>query len=232
MAYARTTLTTLRARLLERVGGHQKFWVQAELDYALNEALAAWNLLTGDLIDSENKTGVSAGTENFTLDADAILPFRITAKDGTIILAPTTLQDLDQGEYGWRDDANGTPAFWAVSGGDLVWIWPQPDATAVSGTNDFSIGFYDGGQQLVNAGDYIQVGDEDLNAILNYAQAYLAFKEGPKEGTELADALQQMFVAVSKRRANWLVGQNPFMAYTVRGRQAGETTLDGEVRRG
>ena len=222
MSYARTTLTTLRARLLERVGGSGKFWVTAELDYAINEALAAWNLLTGDLVTSENKTGVSAGTETISLSATALLPFRITATDGATILTPTTLKDLDQGEYGWRDDANSTPQFWAASGRDLVWIYPQPDATAVAGTNDFTVEEYDGAQQLVNAGDYIQVGDEDLDAIMNYAQAYLAFKEGPGEGTDNVQPLFQLFVATSKKRARWLRFENPFRLYMGSGRQSGE----------
>jgi hypothetical protein len=213
VAYARTTLTILRARLLERVGGAQKFWVQAEEDFAINEALATWNLLTGDLVTSENKTGVGAGTETISLSATALGPFRITATDGATILTPTTLQDLDQGNYGWRDDANGTPEVWAQSGRDLVWIYPQPDTTAVAGTNDFTVEEYDGAEQLTAAGNYVQLGDEDVTALIDYAQSLLAFKEGVGEGTELAAALQKLFMSASNKRAKWLVGQNPFRNY-------------------
>jgi hypothetical protein len=214
MAYARTTLTTLRARLLERVGGQGKFWVTAEIDYALNEALHFWQLLTGDFVDSGN---ASLAQDAFTATAPSgcISPFRI--KDGTTVLTPTTLQDIDQGHYGWRNETASTPAFWACEGTNLIFVDPADSA----GTT-LACEFYDGDDQLTAAGDYIQLGDEELDAIMDYAQAYLAFKEGPGEGTDNAQALAQMFEAAAGRRAAWLGEWHPYKRESGSGHQAGQ----------
>lgn len=224
MAYARTTLTILQGRLLERVGGHGKFWVTAELTRALNEALAAWQLVTGDFITSE-AIAVTAGDETASLKATALAAFR--ALYDTTILTPTTLKDLDQGSYGWRDDANGTTEMWAASGRDLVWLFPQPDANGTLNVEE-----YDGGEQLTAGGDFVQLGDEDVNAVLDYAQSLLAFKEGPKEGTDHALALEVLGVAAASRRASWISGQNPYKRMQGSGQQAGETQLDAPSVKG
>lgn len=52
MAYQRITLAELRSRLAERLGGQNNFWSVAEQEMGLNEALAAWQLLTGDFLKS------------------------------------------------------------------------------------------------------------------------------------------------------------------------------------
>lgn len=226
MAYAKTTLTTLRARLLERVGGQQKFWVQAEEDYALNEALHMWQLMTGDFVSSGNAS-LAADAATATAPSGCLSPFRI--KDGTTVLTPTTLHDIDQGAYGWRNVAATTPAFWACEGINLIWANPMDDA----GTT-LACEFYDGADQLSAAGDYIQVGDEDVTAIVNYAHAYLAFKEGVGEGTDVAKATAELFRAAGSRRAKWLSGIHPFKRESGSGSQAGTTedmsTVEGGVR--
>ena len=216
MAYARTTLTVLRARLLERVGGQGEFWVTAELDYAINEALAVWQMLTGDFVTSESIL-IEGDLPAQDLTATSLWPFRVKLE--STILTPTTPKDVDQGRYGWRNEASGTAEFWLTRGGRTILLVP------VDGTGGtLSIEEYDGSEQLTAAGDYVQLGDEDINAILDYAQSYLAFKEGPGEGTDLADGIAQMFVNAGKRRASWLARENPFRRYQGTNQQAGESS--------
>jgi hypothetical protein len=53
VAYQRVTLSQLKDRLAERLGGQGRFWSEAEQELALNEALAVWQLMTGDFVKSK-----------------------------------------------------------------------------------------------------------------------------------------------------------------------------------
>lgn len=55
MAYQRITLTQLKERLAERLGGEQKFWNEPEREAALNEAIGLWQLLTGDVVQTDTQ---------------------------------------------------------------------------------------------------------------------------------------------------------------------------------
>jgi hypothetical protein len=229
MAYARTTLTTLRARLLERIGGQGKFWLTAELDYALNEALHVYQLITGEFVASTTialtkDTPTKSGYNPSYYKSIGLFKLYRTA---TNPMVPTTIDDLDQGAYGWRNADSGEPAFWVEEGIDWLYVNPPPDAN-----NNYTGFYYRGDDQLVNAGDYIQVGDEELSAIINYAQAYLAFKEGVGEGTDTAQAMAQLFFATAKRRAGWLTEHHPFKRETGSGTQAGQRSEKGEGKVG
>jgi len=63
MAYQRVTLAQLEDRLAERLGGEETFWSEPERRGALNEALAVWQLLTGEVVATTTST--LAGAQHY-----------------------------------------------------------------------------------------------------------------------------------------------------------------------
>jgi hypothetical protein len=87
-----------------------------------------------------------------------------------------SVQELDSFSAGWQNQS-GAPAILGVMGKNLVALSKVPDAGPYSVTLDV----------VRNAiipvldGDYLQVGREELDAILDYAQHLLSFKLGGVE---------------------------------------------------
>jgi len=82
MAYQRITLTQLKTRLEERLGGEQRFWTEPEREHAINEAIAAWQLLTGEVVVTDTQT-LPANTNllQLSLDKPVLTTLRIRCDD-------------------------------------------------------------------------------------------------------------------------------------------------------
>lgn len=193
--YTRTTLAELDARLLERVGGEGVFWEGRERLRAINEALDVWQMLTGDYIKTVTATAVS------TTDVVAIattnnvaLPLRVTPAAGGAALTDANIHDYDTGEYGWRNVATGTPDTWLPTGVGQFIVTPKPttdtNLTLLCIADDYRL----------SSGDTVNLGDEELVRILDYAQWYLSFKEGPEEGGKNSSPLRALFILAANKR--------------------------------
>lgn len=214
MAYSRTTLSTLKDRLAKRLGGQGTFWTTHELGDAINEALAVWQLMTGDFVKTEtlsmsggdvtkfnpielyDPTGVS-GTD---LSAPPMSIFRLSIAGAK--LTPASIEEFDTGLYGWRLTSGAdVPYIWAPLGITHLFFYPIPDAA-----QSVLVEYYRGDKMLTTDGTYINLGDEELDKILDYAQWYLTFKSGTKEGVENSSPLKDMFLAAATLRAEKLRG--------------------------
>lgn len=110
-------------------------------------------------------------------------------------LTETSLFELDMANPNWRG-RTGTPEFWAPDG--LNWFAVSPAPTS----GGFLIEGYREPPVLDNDSDYIDLGDEDLLKILDYAQWYMSFKEGIQEGLQnTAPLLQGMIEAAALRNS-------------------------------
>lgn len=205
--YARTTIATLRTLLKERIGGEGIFWTDSEVNYALNEALAVWQVLTGDWVSTYEQR-VPAGTAVLSLDSTvknlgitrvrrAVATTSGFATSGTgTALYPVSIQEMDQGYYGRQGAASGTPDYWAPFGIDKIVLYPKAASTQTIGLQ-----YYDADPRMSLTGtDYFNMGDEEILRILDYAQWVLAFKEGLSEAFENVDPFKQMFLTAAKLR--------------------------------
>lgn len=93
------------------------------------------------------------------------------------ILNETSIFELDMGTPDWRE-TYGVPLFWAPDGLDWFGVYPAPRGGA------FFLEGYKEVPVLTKDEDFIDLGDEELTRILDYAQWYMAFKEGPQEALE------------------------------------------------
>jgi hypothetical protein len=184
--YQRYNLAALKALLADRVGlpasGIGFWYPNDEFQWALNESLSVWQALTGFWTTSFPLT-MTPGTAIYSLPRQITSVKRVTFS-GTP-LTQTSTPELDLG-FGVWESASGTPEFWAPEGVNLIAIHPTTTGTVVVE------GFSDAPWLNTDA-DYIDIGDDDLEAILGYCGgAYLTFKEGGQELEAAKPSLQSL----------------------------------------
>lgn len=176
-AYERYTLGDLQAQLTQRADG-SPFWTDQESTDAINEALLMWNALTGFWKETIELTTT---VNNWDYQLPASLVFGSRVEFNNIPLAQASIGDMDYGHPGWQGQttADGgsvpnTPRNWLPLSIDMIAIWP---ADAV-GHNILKVDGISATPQLNYIDDYIDIGSEELSAIVGYALHAMALKEG------------------------------------------------------
>lgn len=93
MAYAATTLATLKSRLSQLVGGQGRFWSAFEQEVALNEALSIWHLMVGEFSYAAFATGTAGENILMTLfnPATGATPLYVYTTGTATTTAPVSL---------------------------------------------------------------------------------------------------------------------------------------------
>lgn len=200
MPYTQVTLAELRTAVQAKVES-VPYWTTAEYNSAISEALRVWNLLTGHFKVRDTSVTTVLDQVWYTTPSTLLYPFRIAWASRP--LEPTTTFDLDYARSNWEGQsttdtgAPGTPAQWAPCGLNRFCIWPADDP----GGYDLQI---DGvGPAPIPAGDssYVNLGQEEQAAIVDYALHYLTFKEGGPRFQGSQDAFQRFLTAAASRNA-------------------------------
>lgn len=190
-AYSRVTLTQLKARLTEKVGNNTTFWTDAEKKDAINEALSIWQITTGAFVKIFS-IPVVAGTTFYQVPKQIASTNRVLW-NGTS-LALISLWELDLGFVGWQT-AVGTPQYWSPTGIDKFALYPQPTSGSIR------LEGYMEGFRLQADGDFLQLGDEELTRLLEYAHHYLTIKENISEMSATREGLKRFFTAATLKNA-------------------------------
>lgn len=178
MPYTTTTLETFR-ELLARRWDESVFWTAAEARIAINEALRDWNLLTGRW---RRRTTIATLPADPTLTLPAALTFGLRVRNTTTgqPLHPTSVTELDFGRPTWRRETTadgGTvptqPLLWAPESLQRLVLWPIPSPVSTVDVDGIAAT-----PVLVEDADYVDVGDEILDLLADYALHILTFKEG------------------------------------------------------
>lgn len=170
-AYQRYNLAQLKALLADRVG-NIRFWYEDEFNYAINEAISVFQALTG-YWTTFFPLSLVAGQSFYDVPKQVVSVRRVTFNGAP--LTPTSTPELDLSFGSWEGTA-GTPEYWAPEGLSLVAIYPVPSTSATVVLEGFSDAPW-----LTTDADFIDIGDDDLNALLEYGHHYLTFKEGGQE---------------------------------------------------
>jgi hypothetical protein len=203
-AYQRVNLDTLVQRLSERSG--PTFWTDAEKRRAINEALRVWAVMTGQWQRTFKILSVS-GQIFYDVPRQIVSLQRIRYNVGTV-LYPTSIPELDYGIPNWQKANAGTPQLWAPVGLDKFALYP---AAGADGTN-LTLEGLALTPALLKGGDFVDLGDEELNRILDYGQHYLSFKEGGSEWNATG-ALMSEFVQAAGLRNSRIVASALFSKY-------------------
>ncbi len=205
MAYQSTTLTTLLARLATRYDG-QPFWTADQARRAINEGLRVWSLITGTWQGANNLTTIP--NDPYLVVAGTLTKATRVAVNGQY-LYQTSILGLDRSTPNWEGTTTATsgapsrPTMWAPVGLTEIAIYPA-DATVlgspcvVDGVRSTTI--------LVNGGDFLDLGDEEINTLLGYALHVLSFYKGA-EALKMTRPLMVAFLqAAIKRNAIFAAG--------------------------
>ncbi len=138
-----------------------------------------WNSLTGFWKETITlDTGLTANWD-FALPASIVFGMRVEYEGKPLNLS--SLDDMDNGHPGWQSQTTATggnvptePKNWLPLSVDMIAIWPADAA----GSHTLTIDGVAATPQLVAAGDYIDIGAEELGVILGYALHVLSLKEG------------------------------------------------------
>lgn len=176
--YSQTTLADLKT-LMQQRWDQVVFWTQEEARLALNETLRDWNLLTGRW-RTRVTLSVTGGQPEVALPGTMTYGMRVTTAAGRPII-PSSLLELDLGHPSWRLETTATgltvppvPTVWAPLSLTRIAIWPTYGVTTVNAL------YADGvlaTPVLVNDTDYVDVGEEVLDILVDEALHVAAFKE-------------------------------------------------------
>lgn len=206
MGYQRVTLSDLRTQLLALLKSNGTFWTQEEVDAAINEAIAAWQLMTGESISSVALNLSSTLSNLWALNTtnQPLSIISVSDAQGTP-LRELSIVELDQGFYGWRTEIITSslqgPSYWAPIGIKSIMIYPR----AGNGSQNLSMQCYSDAVPLAATNSYIDIDESYLTRILAYAQSLLAFKQGVGDGTDNAKPLKELFLAAAQGRNQLLM---------------------------
>ena len=200
MPYQNTTLTTLLARLADRVD-QQVWWTSDQARRAINEGLRIWSLITGMWQGANNL--VTIPNDPFLYVAGSMVKGTRVSMGGRR-LVQSSIYGFDHGLHNWQGTTTATagapsvPVYWAPVGLTEIAIYPA-DATVlgsaivVDGVRNTTL--------LVNGADFLDLGDEEINTLLGYALHALAFYKGAAALQATRPLLVDFFKAAAKRNA-------------------------------
>ena len=112
-------------------------------------------------------------------------------------LAEVSAPELDYASPGWPAVAATTIESWAPYGLNKV-VFPVHTAATLN------VDYYTGDKILDSSTSYVQLGDEELQAILVYAVWYLNIKSGTDEAFNSTKPLRDMFILAAALRGGKL----------------------------
>lgn len=178
MSYTTTTLEAFRTSLKRR-WEDAAFWTDEEARLAINEALRDWNLLTGRW---RARVNLNTVTNIPTIDLGGSLVYGMRVRVGNSTLTPASIVEMDLSRPSWRVETTATggdvptvPTIWAPVSLQQILIWPAPS------TSQIGVVFVDGIAAtpiLVEDADYVDIGEEIVDVLTDFALHIAAFKEG------------------------------------------------------
>lgn len=180
MSYQQVSLGTMKARLADRVEG-VPYWTGEEARRAINEALRIWSAATG-FWRSLYLTQTVPNDPYVALPGTLVQGAQV-AWNG-IPLEPASLNDFAYGLSNWRYTTTATagapvrPVYWARVSLSLLAIYPADAYASIGGTHSLSVNGIRSTPILVDDVEFVDLGQEQFDVLLGYAQHVLAFKVG------------------------------------------------------
>jgi hypothetical protein len=201
MPYVQYTTTQVVAQLAARYEG-AAFWTAAEALRAINLSLRTWNSLTGVWRTSVTVSAPPA-SEDHLVPLPGSLMYRTRVTIAGRPLTPISRFELNRIRPNWvneyTDSGGGIPTqidWWAPAGLYIIRIWPGNRVAT-----DLLVGGVSATPVLVNPGDFINIGEDDLGPILDEALHILTFKQGGLRFTVSIPLHQAMLREAADRNA-------------------------------
>lgn len=195
--YQQVTIAQLRTYFYQQVDGNTAFFRTDEVDRYLREAFRVFNVLTGFWRGRIDLGMTIAGQVWYQVPAGLSYILRVEVQGRP--LGSSSLNDLDYGQPAWESDqcpAGVLPQVFAPAGFNLFALWPAPydNSTTL---------FVEG---VVPAPDpvtvpFVNLGQDELETILDYAEHLAQFKEGGQEFEASQLSFQDFLKEAGKRNA-------------------------------
>lgn len=197
-SYSTTTRATLRQRLRERLLNN--WWLDAELNLYINEALRVWGSLTGFYRQRSTVAFPAVGVDYpvTTVDTSCYAVLRIDLASGPH-LDPISIEELGQFNPTWYAASSATQTNWIPLGLNRVALYPLPTGTVNAIVDNLYFA-----PIPTSDGDFIQVGEEDMDAIIDYMEFISTLKEGGEELKTSMDLLTHFLQQAAKYNSRLL----------------------------
>lgn len=197
MAYTQITLADLQTALADRYE-QVPYWSSEEARLALNEGLRLWNAGTG--FWTLPFLGMTVPSDPYVATTGSMVQATRVTYNG-VPLEKVTKADLDWTIPNWRGTTTATagapsqPVYWAPLSLSLLVLYPADadgfGALLVDGVRATPL--------LVNAGDYVNLGQEEHDVLLGYALHVLSFKVGGQTLVSTYPGWQAFLLAMGQR---------------------------------
>lgn len=201
MPYQQVTRAQFRQLVRNQLGSNTLFWRDDEINKLIQESLRLWNLLTGYWKARVTLT-TTAGTVWYALPSSITSNMRLSWRDYP--LTPASSSDMDFGRPNWESekttdggDVPSRPQHFIVAALNLVGIWPADAA----GNSNLVVDGIASTPILTKDTDFIDIGQEEFNALLDYIQHAGAFKEGGGEFAATKGMMEAFLKAAGQRSA-------------------------------
>lgn len=198
--YAQFTLPQLITLFYEQVGGNSAFWRIDEATRILQEALRVFNCLTGFWRTRVDAGLTVAGQVYYPTPAGLSYILRVEVDE--VPMSSTSLYDLDYGQPTWESEvctSTTIPQAWAPVGFNQFALWPASFAGAesliVEGVQPAPV------LASLAPTDFVNLGQDELETILDYAQHVAQFKEGGQEFEASQLLLKEFLKEAGERNA-------------------------------
>lgn len=173
MPYEKITFGEMKTLGMNRLG-NVAFYTKDEVGTYLNEALRVWNVITCQWKNFKYVPTV-AGQRYYNTSSLFLKVVRVKLNRGGI-LDLTSLLSLDLGQPGWQLDT-GVPERWFPVGLTQIGIYP-PDSTS---DNMLHIEGVVPAPVMTSDDDYLDLGQWQIQALLDYVHHLATFKQGGEE---------------------------------------------------
>ncbi len=207
MAYQQISLGEFKALVRTRLGAASStFWRDDELNRYIQEALLMWNALTG-MWKTRVVLTTTANTSWYSVPGTITSTMRVSFNDSP--LGPTSLPELDWGRQYWESETTAdagavptAPQLWAPAAVNLIAIWPADSF----GQNSLVLDGVAQTPQLYDDDGFndafdMDIGQEEVNALLDYVEHIAVFKEGGQEFSDTTPLFQNFLKMAGERNA-------------------------------
>ncbi len=163
-----------------------------------------WIVKFGALVDLLNRDGLALDPARSAycqmrwehgIRLAAAAPVVLTARVNNVVMPIVSLADMDAYSRSWQS-TSGVPKKIILAGQNLVALGPPPNNGAPSSGYAVRLDVVRNAYVPVLTTDYLQIGEQSLDTILDYSQHLALFKEGPMQ-LETSQALLQRFLRTS-----------------------------------
>lgn len=205
MPYTQVTRAQFRQLVRNQLGSgglSSSFWRDTELNFIIQESLRFYNLLTGYWKDRSVSGGTIPNLVWYGMPGNVTSSMRVTFNG--FPLRPESLYNMDFGRSGWESETTASggdvptrPRYFIIGGLANVGIWP---ADAVGG-NSLILDGIAVTPILSNDASVLDVGQEDMNHLLDLCQHIAAFKEGGREFSASMESFKSFLQGAAERNA-------------------------------